>query len=120
MSVQEECLARFVKETEYLGTDKPVNKIDPVVSIVVATYQHAPFIRQCLEGILMQQTDFPFEIIIGEDESTGATREICVEYAEKYPEKIRLFLRNRKTSQYYNDQGVFVWRFNGIWKCFTR
>lgn len=43
----------------------------------------------------MQQTDFPYEICIGEDESTDSTRAICTEYAEKYPDKIRLFLHSR-------------------------
>lgn len=106
---------RFVKQVEYLGKNKPVNNIEPVVSVTVATYQHAPYIKECLEGILMQKTDFPFEIIIGEDESTDGTREICIEYANKYPDKIRLFLRDRKQSQYYDETGKFIGRFNGHW-----
>lgn len=68
----------------------------PLVSVTVQTYQHAPFIRTCLDSILMQKTDFPFEIILGEDGSTDGTKEICQEYAKKHPEKIRLFLRSRK------------------------
>lgn len=67
----------------------------PIVSCRVSTYQHAPYIRQCLDGILMQKTVFPFEIVIGEDESTDGTREICIEYANKYPDLIRLFLHKR-------------------------
>jgi len=50
------------------------------------------------EGILVQQTDFPFEILSGEDESTDGTREICKQYAEKYHNKIRLFLHHRKNN----------------------
>src|SRR5699024_6113588 len=41
-------------------------------------------------------TDFPFEILIGEDASTDKTREICKKYAEKHPDKIRLFLRKEE------------------------
>jgi glycosyltransferase involved in cell wall biosynthesis len=67
----------------------------PVLTVQVSTYQHGPFIRQCLDGILMQETDFPWEICIGEDESSDGTREICIEYAEKYPDKVRLFLHKR-------------------------
>jgi glycosyltransferase involved in cell wall biosynthesis len=71
---------------------------DPVVSIHVSTYQHADFIEKCLDGVLIQETDFPFEVIIGEDESTDGTREICKEYADHYPEKIRLFLHRRENN----------------------
>lgn len=68
----------------------------PLVSICVLTFQHARFIHKCLDGILEQETKFSYEIIIGEDESNDGTREICKEYAAKYPDKIRLFLGNRE------------------------
>ncbi len=105
---------RYLLQKEYLGEEKQVNRITPVVSVTVATYQHSTYIRDCLDGILMQETTFPFEIIVGEDESSDGTREICIEYAKKHPDKIRLFLRDRKLSQYY-ENGKFVTRFNGIW-----
>ncbi len=69
---------------------------NPLVSVCVQTYQHVNYIKQCLDGILMQETDFDFEILLGEDESTDGTREICIDYAKKYPDKIRLFLHNRE------------------------
>jgi len=84
----------------------------PLVSISVVTYNHHGFIKQCLDGILIQQTNFPFEIILGEDESTDGTREICIEYANKYPDKINLFLRSRKDVIYIN--GNPTGRFNFI------
>jgi len=65
---------------------------DPVVSVCVQTYQHVNYIKKCLEGILMQKTKFKFEIILGEDDSKDGTRDICIDYAKKYPDKIRLFL----------------------------
>src|SRR5690554_1685950 len=71
---------------------------NPLVSVCVQTYQHAPYIRECLDSILMQKTDFPFEILLGEDASTDGTREICIEYAEKFPDKIRLFLHQRENN----------------------
>lgn len=67
----------------------------PLLSISIVTYQHARFIRECLESVYAQQTDFPFEVLIGEDDSTDGTREICVEYAERYPQITRLFLHDR-------------------------
>lgn len=105
---------RFRLQEEYLGKDKLVNKLIPLVSVTISAYQHANFIQACLEGVLMQQTNFTYEIIIGEDGSVDGTIDLCKEYAEKYPDKIRLFLRDRKISQYY-ENNKFVCRFNGTW-----
>ena len=63
----------------------------PMVTVRTSTYQHASFIKQCIEGVLMQKTDFPIEFIIGEDFSKDGTREIVFEYAKKYPDIIRVF-----------------------------
>ena len=62
----------------------------PLVSVVTITYNHAPYIAKCIEGVLMQQVNFPMEFIIAEDCSTDGTRTICEEYAAKYPDLIRL------------------------------
>jgi glycosyltransferase involved in cell wall biosynthesis len=109
------CNERFALQKEYLGKKKIVNTIEPLVSVTVATYQHASFILDCLNGILMQKTIFPFEIIIGEDESTDGTREICIDFAAKHPDKVRLFLRDRKMSQLIDENDGFMTIFNGIW-----
>ena len=68
------------------------------VSVCVQTYQHKEYIRDCLESILVQKTSFNFEILIGEDDSSDGTREICLEYAKRYPNKIRLILHDRKNN----------------------
>lgn len=57
----------------------------PLVSVCIITYNHEHYIRQCLEGVLMQQTSFPLEVIIGEDCSTDATRQIVQEFETCYP-----------------------------------
>ena len=62
----------------------------PLVSVQTITYNHAPYIRDCIEGVLAQRSDFPFEYLIGEDCSTDGTREIVQEYAKRYPGIIRL------------------------------
>ena len=62
----------------------------PVVSVWMTTYNHEPYIRQAIEGVMMQKTDFEFELVIGEDCSTDKTREICFEYQKKHPDKIRV------------------------------
>lgn len=85
---------------------------NPLASVCVVTYNHKDYIKQCLDGVLMQQTNFPYEIILGEDGSTDGTREICMEYAEKYPEIISLFLRSRKDVIYIN--GKPTGRYNMI------
>lgn len=105
---------RFLLQEEFLGENKEINNITPLVSVTVITYHHALYIKQCLDGILMQKVDFPYEIIIGEDGSTDGTKEICIEYAKKYPDKIRLFNRDRSLSQFKTDDGKVV-RFNGLW-----
>ena len=63
---------------------------NPLVSIRTSAYNHGPYIKQCIEGVLMQRTNFPFEYIIGEDFSNDETREIVFEYAKKYPDVIRV------------------------------
>lgn len=84
--------------------DLDARKNGPLVSVCVVTYNHAPYIRECLDSILKQETGFPYEICVGEDESPDGTREICQEYVEKHPDKIRLFLRNRKDVIYVNKR----------------
>jgi glycosyltransferase involved in cell wall biosynthesis len=78
----------------------------PIVSVIISTYNHKKYISQAIESVLIQKTTFPFEIIIGEDESNDGTREICIEYAQKYPDKIRLFLRSRKDVIYVNKRAT--------------
>jgi len=76
------------------------------VSVSIITYQHADFIRQCLDSVLMQETTFPFEILLGEDDSSDGTREICQEYADKHPNLIRLFLHNREDNLVINGRAT--------------
>jgi glycosyltransferase involved in cell wall biosynthesis len=52
------------------------------------TYNHEKYIRDAIEGVIMQKTKFAVELIIGEDHSSDQTRKICQEYAEKYSDRI--------------------------------
>lgn len=61
----------------------------PALSVCIPTYNHERYIRQCLEGVMMQQTNFSFEVIIGEDCSTDATRSIVKEFERQYPGMIK-------------------------------
>lgn len=60
-----------------------------MVTIRCLTYNHEPYIRQCLEGFVMQKTNFRFEAIVHDDASTDGTAAIIREYAEKYPDIIK-------------------------------
>jgi len=74
-------------------------KIDnPLVTVCIQTYQHVDHIRNCLNSILAQKTNFDFEVVIGEDESKDGTRKICKEFVEKYPDRIKLLLHSRQNN----------------------
>ena len=60
----------------------------PLVAIRCITYNHEPYIRDALEGFVMQRTDFPVVAIVHDDASTDGTAAIIREYAEKYPDLI--------------------------------
>lgn len=62
--------------------------MEPLVSICCITYNHAPYIKQCIEGFLMQKTTFSIEILIHDDCSTDGTTEIIRDYEKKYPDLI--------------------------------
>lgn len=61
----------------------------PLVSICCLAYNHEPYIRDCLDGFVMQKTDFPFEVLIHDDASTDKTAEVIREYESKYPQIIK-------------------------------
>ena len=62
---------------------------NPVVSIRCLAYNHEPYIRKALDGFIMQETDFPFEIIVHDDASTDKTAEIIREYEARFPKIIK-------------------------------
>lgn len=64
--------------------------VKPLLSVALITYNQEDFIAEAIEGMVNQQTNFPFEIVIGEDCSTDRTRSICEQYFEQYPNLIRL------------------------------
>ena len=86
-----------------------MNKEDILVSICCITYNHASYIRQCLDGFMMQKTDFKFEVLIHDDASTDGTEEIIREYEKKYPEVIKplyekenQWVQGRRGNKFFN------------------
>ncbi len=89
----------------------------PVVTVRILSYNHIDFIRPCLDSILKQKVDFDYEILIGEDESSDGTREVCIEYAKKHPKKIRLLLNSRKNNIAINGKPSGM--FNSLYTNFS-
>lgn len=68
----------------------------PVVSVLVPTYNHVDYIKNCLNGILCQQTTFPFEVLIRDDASSDGTSEVIDAYRKDYCDLVRV-VRNKVT-----------------------
>lgn len=73
---------------EVSDVDRLVEK--PRLSVLMITYNHATYLAEAIEGVVSQQCDFPFELIIGEDASTDETRQIALDYQLRYPAIIRV------------------------------
>lgn len=78
-----------------------------MVSVVMITYNHEEYIQQALESVISQKTNFSYEVIIGDDRSPDNTREILQSFAKKYPEKIRLVLREENIGVINNLYDIF-------------
>jgi glycosyltransferase involved in cell wall biosynthesis len=81
----------------------------PKVSVSIVTYNHEKYISQALDSALMQEANFDYEILVGEDDSSDGTREIVKAYAERYPDRIRLFLNDRKNVIYIDGRPTGRW-----------
>lgn len=74
--------------------------MQPLVSICSLVYNHEPYLRQCLDGFVMQQTSFPFEVVIHDDASTDGSAAIIREYATRYP---NIFVPIYQTENQYSQ-----------------
>jgi glycosyltransferase involved in cell wall biosynthesis len=88
------------------GSQSPIVGVyemaEPLVSVEMITYNHAPFIAQAIEGVLQQKTTFPFELIIGEDCSTDGTRDIVFEYQKNHSDIIRVITSDKNVGALTN------------------
>ena len=92
-----------------------------LVSISCITYNHSAYIRQCLDGMLMQQTTFDFEILIHDDCSTDGTDNIIREYEQRYPHVVKPLYETENQYQNGKPFGSIVWnipRANGKYIAF--
>jgi len=74
----------------------------PLLSVCLITYNHEKFIRQALDGIIMQKVNFSWELIIADDFSTDKTRDIILEYKEKHHDFIKLIFQKKNVGPAIN------------------
>ncbi len=80
----------------------------PLASICCITYNHVSYIQEAIDSFLMQETKFPFEILVHDDASTDGTMEIILDYAKKYPDIIKPIIQ---TENQYAKCGLINPRF---------
>jgi glycosyltransferase involved in cell wall biosynthesis len=81
------------------------------VSVSLVTYNQEKFIVRAIESVLVQKTNFDFEIVIGEDESEDNTRAIVIDYKNRYPDQINVILNSRDDVIYINGKPTGRWNF---------
>jgi glycosyltransferase involved in cell wall biosynthesis len=69
------------------------------VSVVILTFNQKNFIAQAIESALAQETDFDFEILVGDDCSTDGAREVIAAYAAQYPDQVKAVLHPKNLGQ---------------------
>lgn len=79
-----------------------------VVSVICYTYNQKNYIRQALEGMMMQNTSFEYEIIVHDDASSDGTSEIIKEYAMNYPDKITVLFQEENQYSQKKSMAYFV------------
>ena len=80
----------------------------PKVSVLTITYNHERYIEQTVRSALMQQTDFEYEIVIGEDCSTDRTRDVLLRLADECPDRLRLLFREQNLGGARNFADAFA------------
>jgi hypothetical protein len=85
------------------------DKLDqpPKVSVGMITYNHEQFIEQAVRSVMMQETDFDYELVIGEDCSADNTREIVLRLKDEFPGKIKLILHPKNVGMAANFVTVY-------------
>ena len=85
-----------------------INDTDDIkVSVCVVTYNQEKYIAECLDSLVSQETDFKFEIIVGEDCSTDGTRAIVQQYVDKYPDIVKPVFHEQNVGAVENVKTVY-------------
>ena len=93
-------LGRVTNSWTGTSSDRPREVV--TVSVAMTTYNQEKFIGQAVDSVLGQETNFPVEVLIGEDCSTDGTRAIVLDYGRRFPDKVRLLLHERNLGPQLN------------------
>ena len=80
---------------------------DYKVTICCVTYNHEKFIADALKSFVIQKTNFPFQVLVGDDASTDATAEIICDFAKKYPDIIKPVLHKTNIGAFKNSLALY-------------
>lgn len=84
----------------------------PIASVLVLAYNHGPYIREALEGVIRQEFDGSFEVLVGDDASSDETGAIALEFAERYPGLVKVISRVHNVGMHANHADL-VFRAQG-------
>jgi glycosyltransferase involved in cell wall biosynthesis len=79
----------------------------PLISVHMITYGHEPYLAEAIEGVMRQQTEYSFELLIGEDCSRDRTREIALAFQRRHPDKIAVIYSGSNVGALANSERVF-------------
>lgn len=98
----------FIRVNNEIKMILDLSKVNtPIVSVFMMAYNHEKYIAEAIEGVLMQKTNFDFDIVIGEDCSTDNSRQVILDYQQKYPGKFKLLLHKKNIGAVANQMAVF-------------
>lgn len=89
-------------------SDASLLSTNPLVSVLMITYNHAEYLAEAIEGVVKQACDFPFELLIGEDASKDATRQVALEYQKRYPHIVRVLYSEDNVGMNANSWRIFT------------
>lgn len=78
----------------------------PLVAVLMVTYNHEKFVAQAIESVMIQKTNFPYRLFIGEDCSTDRTADICSELKAKYKDRIELYINRTNLGAIVNSNQI--------------
>jgi glycosyltransferase involved in cell wall biosynthesis len=81
---------------------------DPLVSVLMITYNQEQYLEQAVASVLAQRTEFAFEIVLGEDRSTDATRAIAFDLQERHPDRVRVLFSKANVGFQRNARRVLT------------
>ena len=90
----------LVTLVEYVDSERLVK--NPLVSVVMITYNHEHYLAEAIEGVVRQETSCPIELLVGEDCSTDGTREVALNYQTRFPEMIRVITSDQNVGMHRN------------------